>query len=240
MTKNNNNDEILFPPFFPPSEPNGVKSFKQSVLVNIYYFYLTEEIGEPSYYTEMINVLRTAEEHDKIMLCINNPGGSINTTLQIISAINESNATVITSLEGQACSAATMIFLSGHQHVVNKNSSFMIHTFSEWGGGKGNEQKVRMEFVHTYFDKLFRDIYSGFLTDEEIKSVLNGNDIWMDADEVLLRLEGFYKRKESLNEENVYKTIDDMNAYTQELMKSNNITEKDLAKRMTNKKQKTK
>jgi hypothetical protein len=37
--------------------------------------------------------------------------------------------------------------------------------------------------------KLFKDLYSDFLTESEIKDMLEDKDIWMDAVEVLNRLE---------------------------------------------------
>lgn len=247
MTENNMNPNDMFPLGALPVIDNSVKYYKQTIPVNIYHFYLTEDISDAAKYLEMINILKNAEEHDKIFICLNNPGGSISTTIQIITAMRESRATVITSLEGQACSAATMIFLCGHQCMVNPNCSFMIHTFSEWGGGKGNEQKSRMDFNNEYFLKLFNDIYLGFLTEDEIENVLNGTDMWMDSDEVSARLESFDEfRKQKyvdIQKENAFETIASLEQYIDELMTTNGIDKADLpnskTKASTTRKRKT-
>ena len=40
-----------------------------------------------------------------------------------------------------------------------------------------------------YFKKLAEDMYNGFLTPEEIDTVVAGHDLWMDSDEVVIRLD---------------------------------------------------
>lgn len=46
-------------------------------------------------------------------------------------------------------------------------------------------------------ENLLKDIYKNFLTDNEISSIINSKDIWMPAEEVVLRLE---KRQETAEE----------------------------------------
>jgi len=166
-----------------------VKYYKQMIPVNIHHFYIFDEIGPVIGYIDMINIIKTAEPHDTIYLYLNTPGGDLFTTIQIISAITQSEATVITSIEGEVCSAGTFIFLSGHRHIINKNCAFMIHNYSHLVAGKGNEVMLRVKFSEVYFKKLIKDIYSGFLTEKEIEDVLAGKDLWMDSDELIKRLD---------------------------------------------------
>ena len=42
-----------------------------------------------------------------------------------------------------------------------------------------------------------RDVYSDFLTEKEITSILDNKDIWMDGDEVIKRLKKKVKKEES-------------------------------------------
>ena len=46
-------------------------------------------------------------------------------------------------------------------------------------------------------EKLLRDVYSDFLTEKEITSILDNKDIWMDGDEVIKRLKKKVKKEES-------------------------------------------
>ena len=180
-----NNDFIVFPN---PSEGSKIPQYKQVIPVSLYHFYIIEEIGEPDSFLDLINILKTAEEHDTVFIYLNTPGGSLQTTVQVISAIRQSRATVVTCLEGEVCSAGTLIFLSGHKHIVNANCTFMIHNYSQWLGGKGNEVALRVKYSEHYFKKLALDLYNGFLTESEIESVIEGKDYWMESDEVIRRL----------------------------------------------------
>lgn len=173
---------------FPQQDPVSIKCFKQTIPVNIYHFYINSEIEDYRAYLDLINTLKTAEEHDRVIIYLNCPGGDLNITIQIINAIKSSRATVVTSIDGQVCSAATLIFLAGHEYIINDHCSFMIHNYSEGVIGKGNEIWARVLHAKDWFQELTYDLYAGFLEDSEIKDVLEGKDIWLDSDEVLERL----------------------------------------------------
>jgi ATP-dependent protease ClpP protease subunit len=185
-----------------PQDNNLIKCYTQVISVNIYHFYISDEIQDYKQFQELIHVLKTAEAHDKIIIYLNCPGGDLYVTIQIINAIRTSRATVITCMDGKVYSAATLIFLAGHEFIVNKNCSFMIHSYSEGNFGKGNEIVSRINHVSDWFQKLTRDIYGGFLSETEIKDVLEGKDIWLDSDEVLRRLQNNSELK-SKDEEKV-------------------------------------
>ena len=165
-----------------------IKHYKQTIPVNIHHFYMVEEIRDVDYYLNMINTIRTSEQHDTIFIYLNTVGGNLYTTMQIIAAMRQSQATIITVMEGQVCSAGTMIFLSGDKHVIGPNSTFMIHNYSGMVGGKGNEMTSQLKYTETFFAKLAVNMYGNFLTEDEINSVLEGKDFWMDSDEVASRL----------------------------------------------------
>lgn len=184
-TKAATSNMMLFPPM---PEFDSIKYYKQALQVSVHHFYMVDEIGEVSPYLDMINVLKTAEQHDTIFIYLNTPGGNLYTAIQIISAIRQSSATVVTCLEGEVASAGTMIFLAGNKHVVNPNCTFMIHNYSTWFGGKGNEVASRMKYFESYFRKLAKDIYGHFLTEAELEEVVSGKDFWMESEEVLKRL----------------------------------------------------
>ena len=47
----------------------------------------------------------------------------------------------------------------------------------------------QLQHERVWSEKLLREIYSDFLTEQEIVSMLNNKDLWMDGDEVIKRLE---------------------------------------------------
>jgi hypothetical protein len=64
----------------------------------------------------------------------------------------------------------------------------MIHNYSQWVGGKGNDITNQVKYTETYFRKLSKAIYGDFLTEDELEAVLSGKDIWMESDDVAARL----------------------------------------------------
>lgn len=167
-----------------------IKFYKESIEVGIYHFYICGEIlSDPGPYLDMCQILKTAAPHDTIYVTLNSPGGDLYTAVQIISAIRASQADVITVIEGQASSAAAMIFISGDKHIVNEHSSMLIHHYSTTVGGKGHEVSARL--VHT--EDMMRLIltsgaHANFLTNTEVDKILLGQDLWLSQEQILKRL----------------------------------------------------
>lgn len=151
-------------------------------------FYLSDEIGPPLAYTDLLNTLRTASENDMILLHLNTPGGNFDTGLQIINNISASKAHVITVLEARAYSMGAMIFLAGHELIVHDNCQLMFHNYSSSIIGKGNEQHAQVLAIGKWFEKTMSRVCHPFLSRDEIDSILRGEDIWMDSDDIRKRL----------------------------------------------------
>jgi ATP-dependent protease ClpP protease subunit len=111
----------------------------------------------------------------------------------------ETPAQVICSVEGACMSAATMIFLSGNAFEISEHSMFMFHNYSSMIFGKGGEMYDNIIHERKWSEKIMRQVYSGFLTEIEIKAILDNKDIWMDGEEVIKRLKTKQKMLESPN-----------------------------------------
>lgn len=185
VDNSDNNTEYQFP-FLPNREQ--IRSFKRNIPVSVYDFYIVGDIKEPDAYLEMMQTLKSADPQDTVFIYLNTNGGNLYTTIQIMAAIANSHAKVVTCLEGQVCSAGTFIFLKGDAKIVNPHSTFMIHNYSQTTSGKGNEVVSHINFMKEYFNKLANDVYKDFLTESEIAVVVDGNDLWMDSHEVIKRL----------------------------------------------------
>lgn len=153
----------------------------------LYSFYLTT-VGSPEQYHDWCEAIRMAGENDIVRIHINSPGGNLNSTIQLMRAIQDSPATVITSVEGECMSAATMIFLSGDMAEISEHSMFMFHNYSGGTIGKGGEMLDQLQYQHEWSNRLFREVYEAFLTEEEIDLMVNGKDLWMTGEEVTERL----------------------------------------------------
>jgi ATP-dependent protease ClpP protease subunit len=156
---------------------------------NEHWFYLSTPILEPGLYTDMIHTIRTASIEDVIYVCLNTPGGRLDTGIQILNAMRSSQAVIITVLEAEASSMGSILFLAADQHIVHDNCRMMFHDFSGGaGGGKGNEQFKELTNTLQLYNKLLKSICVPFLTNDEVDGIIEGKDYWMDSDEIRERL----------------------------------------------------
>lgn len=162
--------------------------FSQSKEIHEHHYYLVGEIGAPDFYTDLLHVLNTAEENDLITIHINSVGGDAFTAIQIMSAISTCKGVVHTTIEGEASSAASIIFLTGHYMSVAPFSLMMCHNWAGFMSGKCHEMIAHLEFNKRNFKALLYKVYSKFLTDEEIAKIEDGADLYFDTDEIMQRL----------------------------------------------------
>jgi len=154
-----------------------------------YWFYLSTQIGAPSLYTDMIHTIRMAPASSTVYLCINTPGGRLDTGIQLINAIKASQATIVGVLDAEASSMGSIILLSADDYIIHDNCRMMFHDFS--GGtsnGKGNEQIKELTAAIQLYNKLLKSVCVPFLSNEEVERIIKGEDFWMDSDQIRERL----------------------------------------------------
>lgn len=171
-------------------------SFTKPV-AHVHEFYLSGAIQDAEEYIEWFDVIRNASATDTIRIYINSPGGDLFTTLQFLRVMAETDANIVCSVEGACMSAATMIFLHGHSQEVTPHSLFMFHNYSAGTFGKGGEMYDQLQFERTWSENFMTEVYSGFLTTDEIQSMLNNKDIWMGSEEVVRRLTELQAKREA-------------------------------------------
>lgn len=158
------------------------------------HFYLSEEIGEPNEYTDMIHRILVAGPNDIIFIHLNTPGGRLDTGVQIVNAMQNSQGKIITVLEGMAFSLGTLIFLAGDEMIVNDHCMLMFHNFKSGILGKGQELAAQLEATMKWFTALAKNLYIPFLTEEEFNRILRGEDIYIHSPEIRRRLDVMIKQ----------------------------------------------
>ena len=198
-TKNSNIDleEII------KVKQNGNRLFASKPMATFHEFYLTGKIDEADEYISVFDMIRHASEEDVIKIYVNSPGGDLFTALQFGRAMGDSDATIIVSVEGQCCSAATIIALAADMVELSNHCVWMCHNYSSGMIGKGHELHSQAEFERDWSIKLMKDIYDGFLSESEIQRMLNGADLWMGADDVMERLNKRQKRIQKKNKSKI-------------------------------------
>ena len=192
MQKTNKND--LLDLFKPPHKQSDRYTSKHAV--NIHEFYLSGTIESSEEYIDWFDMIRNAGKNDVIKIYINSYGGDLFTAIQFLRVLSETQASIIVSVEGACMSAATILFMCGHQFEVSEHSMFMFHNYSSGVMGKGGEMFDQLKHERVWSEKLMRDIYADFLTEKEIISILENKDIWMDGDEVIKRMKKRVKKLE--------------------------------------------
>ena len=182
----------------------------------VFDLYLCGDILPPENYIEHFEVIRNASENDVIRFHINSVGGDLSTAIQFTRVIQETNAQVLASAEGYCMSAATMIFLAADMFEISDHCFFMFHNYSGGTFGKGGEMYDHIVSERKWSDKLVNRVYHDFLTVEEIKSILDNKDIWMDGDEVKIRLENKIT-KETKEMENAEKALTELESLPAEV-----------------------
>ncbi len=170
--------------------------FSRSESRQNYDIYLLGEIKSPEHYMEVFNVIQTATAHDVVNLYINSGGGDFWTAMQFISTIAKAECHIHASIEGEAHSAASMIFLACHTYSVPDFASMLCHYFSSGYYGKGEEIAQWSHHVERHYKKIFKDLYKNFLTDAEIDDMINGKDYWLTGVDIVERLNNKVKIEE--------------------------------------------
>lgn len=159
------------------------------VASHMYEFYICGEIEDPECYIDMFDIIRHARYDDTVKIYVNSVGGNLFTAIQFLRVLSESEATIVVSIEGACMSAATLLFLAADSVELTPNSSVMIHNYSSGTIGKGNEMFNQVQHERKWSERLFNEVYEDFLSADEIKSVLDGKDIWLESDEVMERMQ---------------------------------------------------
>lgn len=178
-----------------------------------YNIYLFGGIESPQQFIGALEVLRTAGSEDIVVIHLQSCGGSLDATDTLITAMRECNAPVVVRASGGCHSAASIILLEAEHFTLSENFSCLIHNGSTGSGGKFSDYVSETKFTSKWMEKVLRNSYEGFLTQDEINDLVKGIDIWLDADEWMERADArneYVKAKQYAEEEAlIEKMIDD-------------------------------
>lgn len=205
-------------------QKSGVEGTFSKPIASIHEFYINGTIKESEEYVEVFDTIRHAGENDIIKLYINSYGGDLFTAIQFMRVLSDTQATTIASVEGACMSAATMIFMCCDNFEVTPHSMFMFHNYSGGAFGKGGEMIDQLIHERKWSERLLNEIYKDFLTEDEIKSILDNKDIWMDGEEVVKRIEDKMKKLQA-EQEAAQAVIDE---YVEKKVKQKKTVKKDV------------
>ena len=173
--------------------------FMKQKVATQYTVTIDEAFTEPSYYRGVVSMLMGASEEDTVIFLINSPGGRLSGLLTLLEGINMTDATTLAVLVGECSSAASMFALHCDQVFVSENATMLCHNVSYGTNGKGSDVLAHVNHVAKTSEKLLRSTYLNFLSEKEILELLNGQEIYLDSDEIKERLE--QKQKATADQE---------------------------------------
>lgn len=162
--------------------------YEQQLIRRVHHFYLSREIGEPDGYVEMIHRIKMASAEEMIYIHLNTPGGHLDTGVQIVNAMQSSQAHIVCSVEAESHSLGTLIFLAADEFIVHDNCIMMFHNFSGGVFGKGHEQISQVQATQEWYTSLCRKLYVPFMTEDELERIIKGEDLWFTSEEIRERL----------------------------------------------------
>jgi len=138
----------------------------------------------------VFNGLREATDKDYLELMINSGGGLVNEGQQFYNLIQEKfYKKTISYLDNKGYSMGALLFCMAEKRVVYEYSDLMFHTYSHGSSGKGGEVKSHVEHTAKKLEQFFYNLIvkQGFLTKDEFKKMVIGQDYWMDTKEMCKR-----------------------------------------------------
>lgn len=192
---------------FTMTEDGGVAVVITPQIHNQIDIYLTGEIGNSEKYLPAYHTLVSASPNDIVYLYINSEGGNADTAIQFRHSIENCSAMVVGVVQGTCMSAASMILLACDSFVVADFSIIMCHNYRGISSGKGSEMFDQITFTRKWSEDMVREIYKGFLSEDEIVQVMDGKDIWMNHNEARERLQKFIQIRDEKDEKEVNSEI---------------------------------
>lgn len=163
------------------------KNYTVKPIANRIDLYLLDEIDSVDRYAAWVPLIQGSTEYDHIVVHISSPGGLLDVSLQLYESLLLCPALVEVSIEGPCCSGASMIMMAADILSITPASYVMCHAFRGGFVGKANEIFANSEFSKPWFQSVVTDVYKDFLSKTEIDRMLNGEDFYFTAQEVLDR-----------------------------------------------------
>lgn len=196
--KADSDDEEVSNPSF---NPLFLDHAERSIQLTQMTVYIDEGFREPKYYRRVADRIAGLGSNDEVKFIINSPGGRLDGLVTLLDALQQTDANSVAIISGEAHSAASILALNCNQVYVSDYSTMLVHSVHFGAVGKGADVRDQVKHTLDFSERIFRQTYTGFLSEDEINQVLNGKEIWLVGEEIAERLENKIKYLESLEDE---------------------------------------
>lgn len=186
MKKIENNQAM--PPLMLRPKSVSVETITQSF--NVIRVYLTDEgVNGTSEHLDQLEAILEATENDIVeVYCLGCGGGSADSIIMLLNALASTPAHTVTILEGHNASAASMPMMVTDSVRLGMYASVMFHSVAGGVFGHMANTAEAAKFYEQHYSKFFNDLYSNFLTEEELTLIQNGREIYLNSEQIEERL----------------------------------------------------
>lgn len=155
-----------------------------------YKIFIDSVIEDAQQFQDAVLALESAQEEDTVVIHLSTCGGTLDATDTFIHAMRRCSARVIVSATGGCHSAGTIILMNAPEFTLSENFNALVHNGSMGGYAKTSDIVAQMKFSAAYMERVARQAYTGFLTEEELVAMIGGKDFWMEREEWCERWKG--------------------------------------------------
>ena len=159
-----------------------------SVVTNEIIIPIDEVVQEASYYRNVAHAVSMAGEDDVVKYRFNSPGGLLDGMVALLHSTVSTSATTVAEIVGECHSAASILALHCDEIFVGPYASMLCHSVRYGYAGKSADVEAHVKHTSKTTEKLMRETYTGFLSEEEIEDLLKGRELYLDSDEIIERL----------------------------------------------------
>lgn len=148
---------------------------------------IDEEFTSTKQFDEIVAIIDDADELDTVVMNISTDGGALHAILPLLGSMNNARCHIHAHACSDVSSAGTLILLRADSISINEYCSIMCHQVQFGSGGPGNNVANHVKHTMELSERLVKEIYKDFFTDDEIHKMLSGTDFYMDDVEFMVR-----------------------------------------------------
>ncbi|WP_443699002.1 ATP-dependent Clp protease proteolytic subunit [Pseudomonas sp.] len=156
-----------------------------------------EDITEPVNFSDEFDLIDRALEQDTIVLDLCTGGGHMDTAMLFVRSLNSCAANTVCIIGPEVASAGSVIALSCKEWILDDTSSLMIHTSSYGIMAKDTDIFEHANFSRQQLKRLYENVYSGFLSVDELSDVIKGTPFYFDVENIAERLDSLQEYREN-------------------------------------------
>lgn len=134
-------------------------------------------------FEDLVRVLENARQGDFVEIRLTTPGGSLESVLPLLAAMDATQAQVAVHAISDVSSAGTLVLLAADDAYINPYITVMFHQPRFGTAGPSSSVEALVNHTMKSSKALLQDYYKDFFSTEEIDAMLAGKDFYMDKEE---------------------------------------------------------